>query len=80
MDTVEHKEIKKVERLLGNIEENTKPNLRRAVTSGFLYGIGVVFGTVGAVIFLGWVLSLLNIIPGFGELAEQVQTVIQSRY
>lgn len=76
----EQKELKRVENILGDIRRNTKPVWYRGLLNGLLYGVGIVTGTVLAIVLLSWVLSFLNIIPGFGELVERLNEALRSTY
>lgn len=80
MNNEQRKEVRRVERLLGDIRENTKVHWIKSLMSGMLYGVGVVVGTVVAVALLGWVLSLFDVIPGLGEITYKIQTALQRVY
>lgn len=41
---------------------------------GILQGAGAIIGSIAMLILLGWVLSILGIIPGAAELTEYIQT------
>ncbi|HEY4488407.1 MAG TPA: hypothetical protein VJB97_02730 [Candidatus Paceibacterota bacterium] len=42
---------------------------------GLMQGAGVVVGSIVALALLGWVLSLVGIIPGLSELADYLREV-----
>lgn len=46
---------------------------------GILYGVGALVGSIVAVALFGWVLSLMGVIPGFGELAEYLRGLMDLR-
>jgi hypothetical protein len=80
MDIEERKEIRKVEKQLEKISENTGTTWWRPLFNGALQGAGIVIGTILTVALLGWVLSIFGIIPGFGELATQLQQIMNKKF
>lgn len=74
------KELKKIENILDDIRINTKPPLYKSILNGVLNGAGVVIGTVAAIVLLGWILSLFNVVPGFGEISRQLNTAFDETY
>ena len=80
MDPQTQKEIRKVESLLGEIKENTESRPAKSFINGILYGGGVVLGTIVAVALVGWLLSVLGVIPGFDILAHKFSDILQNRY
>jgi hypothetical protein len=69
-----------VEDLLGEIRENTSNPWWRMLLNGALYGAGAVIGTVLTIVLLGWLLSVFGVIPGFGELAAQLQSALNEGF
>jgi hypothetical protein len=45
-----------------------------------LYGAGIVLGTIVGVVLVGWLLSILGVIPGFDVLAHRFTDILQKRY
>lgn len=39
---------------------------------GIMQGAGAILGSIIMLILLGWLLSVIGVIPGFGEIAEYV--------
>ncbi len=68
----EVKQLIKIEKKLDAIKERTG-DTRRAFFYGLLQGAGAVIGGIAAIILLGWLLSLLGVVPGFGEIAEYLR-------
>lgn len=80
MDPQIKEEAKKVETLLDEIKINTEAKPARSFVNGVLYGAGIVIGTLTAVVLVGWLLSILGVIPGFDILAQKLGEVLQQRY
>lgn len=80
MDQETQAEAKKVERLLDEIKENTSLKPARNFYYGMLYGAGIVLGTILAVIAVGWILSILGVIPGFDVIANNISDILNKRY
>ena len=70
--------LENIEHELGEIKERTN-NTKRAFFYGLLYGAGWVVGTVITVASLGWILLFFGIIPGFGAIAEYLNTILNTR-
>jgi hypothetical protein len=75
-NTAEVAELKKIERQVSEIKAHTT-NPLRSLLNGMLYGAGWVVGSVVALALLGWVLSLVGFVPGFGELANYLRAGVQ---
>ncbi len=43
---------------------------------GIMQGAGAIIGSILMLILLGWVLSIVGIIPGFGELADYIRSYL----
>ncbi len=80
MDPDAKKEIEKVETLLHDIRDNTFVPWWRTILNGFLYGAGVVIGTILAIAALGWLLSIFGILPGFSEISSRLQDIMNHKY
>ena len=53
-------------------------NWKRSFAMGLFQGAGVVLGGILAVALIGWVLSLLGVIPGFDSLEQTLNSAVQS--
>lgn len=73
----EIKQLIKIERRLEEIKNRTG-NTKRAFLYGTLQGAGAVIGSIVALMLLGWFLSALGVIPGFGDIAEYLRGVVAS--
>jgi hypothetical protein len=80
MDPQTQQEVRKVEALLGEIKENTEASPSKSFLNGVLYGAGIVLGTIVGVVLVGWLLSILGVIPGFDVLAHRFTDILQKRY
>lgn len=80
MDPQAQEEAKKVEALLDEIKSNTQSRPTKNFVNGMLYGAGIVLGTLVGVVLVGWVLSIVGVIPGFDVLAERFGEILQKRY
>lgn len=80
MDPQTQEEVKKVEALLGEIKENTEARPAKSFVNGVLYGAGIVLGTIAGVALVGWLLSILGVIPGLDVLARTFADILQKRY
>ncbi|HEV7449613.1 MAG TPA: hypothetical protein VGP13_03710 [Candidatus Paceibacterota bacterium] len=80
MDQETQAEAKKVETLLTEIKSNTTAKPSKSFVNGVLYGAGIVLGTILAVLALGWILTILGVIPGADVLAHRLTDVLQKRY
>lgn len=80
MDPQIKEEAKKVETLLDEIKDNTEARPARSFVNGVLYGAGIVLGTLVGVALVGWLLSILGVIPGVDVLAQKLSEILQTRY
>ncbi len=80
MDPDVQREAKKVEELLDEIKENTEHRPSKSFYNGMIYGVGIVLGTLVGVVALGWILSILGVIPGFDILTARFAEILQKRY
>ncbi len=83
-NSIEHKgleHLEKIESELKEIKLQQKGSRWQSLRNGLWQGAGAIIGGVAAVIVLGWILSFLGVIPGFGEMAHYIQQAFQqSRY
>jgi len=80
MDTETQQEVKKVETLLGEIKTNTADRPAKNFMKGVWQGAGIVAGTLLAVLILGWVLTIMGVIPGADVIAERISDTLRNRY
>ncbi len=80
MDPETQKEARKVEALLGEIKSNTQARPSKSFVNGMLYGAGIVLGTIVGVVAVGWLLSILGVIPGVDVLAQKFGEILDKRY
>jgi hypothetical protein len=80
MDQQVQEEAKKVETLLAEIKINTQNKPAKSFLNGMLYGAGIVLGTIVGVVLVGWLLSILGVIPGADVLAHKFTDILQKRY
>lgn len=71
----ELQQLKEIKKELSKIQERTA-SPKQAFIHGILYGAGALVGGILAVVLIGWVLNVLGIIPGFGELAEYLSSLM----
>lgn len=74
------KELKKIERVLKDIKDNTGGGAWSSFSRGILYGVGIVVGTLVGATLLGWILSIFGIIPGFDEIAGRLSSTLNNTY
>lgn len=72
----ELRQLKEIKKELSAIKDRTA-SPKQAFIHGILYGAGALVGGVLAVALVGWVLNLLGIIPGFGELADYLRSLFE---
>ena len=80
MDPQVQAEAKKVEELLDEIKDNTEHRPTKSLLNGMLYGVGIVLGTIVGVVAIGWLLSILGVIPGVDVIAQKLSDILQKRY
>jgi hypothetical protein len=66
--------LEHIEEELVAIKDRTG-STRRSFILGIFQGAGVVIGTILAVALLGWILSILGVIPGLGTLVSYLHTI-----
>jgi hypothetical protein len=77
-DNVEEKSLdhlKKIEHELVEIKERTGGTWN-SLRNGLLQGAGAVVGSILTVVFIGWLLSVLGVLPGFGQLGQSIQNAM----
>ena len=67
--------LAKIESELEEIKERTA-DPKRSLFNGILSGAGAILGSIAALIILGWLLSLIGILPGFGSIAAYLHGVV----
>ena len=67
--------LRRIEGELSDIKENTG-GWRNWFLRGALQGAGFLVGTIAALVLVGWILSILGIVPGFDEVAEYLRSAI----
>ena len=72
----EVKHLIKIERKIDEIKR-WSGNPLRAFVGGILYGAGWIIGGILAIVFLSWLLSLMGVIPGLGDIAQYLYTVME---
>ena len=74
-DDPELKQLKQIKKELEEIKDRTaNPSL--SFLNGILYGAGGLIGGIIAIGLLGWLLSLLGVVPGFGWFVEYLQSLV----
>ncbi len=64
--------------LLQKIERNTASSWTSIVGYGLLRGAAFTAGSVAFIALLSWLLSVLGVMPGFGEFASYLKTALQT--
>ncbi|HEV8666336.1 MAG TPA: hypothetical protein VN665_00615 [Candidatus Paceibacterota bacterium] len=67
--------LQKIETELEEIKERTA-DPKRSLFNGILSGAGAIIGSITALIILGWLLSLIGILPGFGSFAAYLHGIV----
>jgi len=67
--------LERIETELEEIKDRTA-NPSRSLLMGILSGAGAVLGSILALIILGWLLSLLGVIPGFSSITTYLHSVV----
>lgn len=65
-------QLKKIREELEDIRANT--STRGWFWRGILYGAGAILGSLLMVLLIGWVLSIMGIIPEFGVLSQDINS------
>ena len=79
MATEIRSDLKKIEKELTEIRNQSNVSWKRTIFIGILQGAGWLLGTIIAAALIGWILSILGIIPGFNEFESKLQNVIDGR-
>lgn len=69
------KHLEHIEQELEEIKERT-PAPGHTFIYALLQGAGILLGGIFALSIVGWVLSLLGVIPGFGTIAKSLQDIV----
>jgi hypothetical protein len=75
-DEKELRQLREIKKELSEIKERSS-DIKRTFLHGVLYGAGALVGGILAVALIGWVLNILGIIPGFGELADYGRSLME---
>jgi hypothetical protein len=67
--------LKNIEAELEEIKERTN-DPKRSLFNGILSGAGAIVGSIVAIVLIGWLLSLLGIVPGFGSIAAYLHGIV----
>ncbi len=67
--------LERIEEELEEIKERTA-DPKRSLFNGILSGMGAIVGSIAALIVLGWLLSLIGVLPGFGSLAAYLHGIV----
>lgn len=80
MEPFEEKGLEHLERIEEELEEirTRTSNPRRSFLIGILQGAGAIIGGILALALVGWLLSILGIIPGFGHLADYLRSLVDN--
>ena len=68
-----------IENELKGIRKAVDKSWVRLLLHGMVHGGGFVVGTVLAIAFAGWILSLFGVIPGFGDIAKTLKDILEAR-
>ena len=68
--------LENIEKELKEIKERTGGRWN-SMRNGLYQGAGAVLGSIIAVLFLGWLLSIVGFIPGFGQVGQSIQDVLK---
>ncbi len=69
--------LENIEHELGEIKERTASS-KRSLFNGVLQGVGAIVGGVIAIVAIGGLLSLIGIIPGFGDIAAYLHSIVDN--
>ena len=70
-NSLEKKGLKTLERIERDLED-LKGSPKRTFLYGIIYGAGAFVGGILAIILIGWILSILGVIPGFEGVEKTV--------
>ncbi len=77
-DTFEKEGLEHLARIETELEEikDRTANSKRSFINGMWQGAGAIVGSIAAIILLGWGLSLLGLVPGVGEIANSLHSLV----
>ena len=77
-DTFEKEGLEQLARIETELEEikDRTANPKRSFINGIWQGAGAIVGSIAAIILLGWGLSLLGLVPGVGEIANSLHSMV----
>jgi len=73
------KQLHRIEEELGKIHKAVNEDWKSFFLRGFFRGSGFVVGTVIAIALAGWLLNIFGVLPGIGEVASKLQTILEAR-
>lgn len=73
IEALEH--LENIEEDLDEIKRRT-PTRWRSFVYGVLHGAGALIGSVLALALLGWLLTLIGVLPGLDKLAPYIQKMV----
>jgi len=77
MDQDLQKQLQTIEAELKSINKAVSETWKKMFFRGLFRGGGFVIGTALSIAIAGWVLSALGIIPLFGDIANELQTILR---
>lgn len=77
MADAELRQLKRIEKELEEIKERTA-NPKRSFFIGILQGAGAIIGGIFAVALIGWILAVLGIVPGLGDIVAYLRSVVNN--
>ena len=69
--------LETIQEELEEIKQRTG-NPRRSFLNGIFQGAGVLLGGIFGALALGWILSIMGIVPGFGDLADYLRSLVDN--
>lgn len=79
MDETLSKKLQSIEDYLKSIKKEVTWPWWRILFQGFLRGAGLIIGTVLTIALLGWILNIFGFVPGIGDLAQNLRSILESR-
>jgi len=67
----EVRQLREIKQELKAIKGNTEA--ANSFLHGLLYGAGWIVGSLLAIVLIGWILSIMGVIPGFDKIAQILQ-------